>query len=241
MPTVTDHYRDLLADVYSWMLGGFDAGVERNVAFFDRHDVRPRGSGIAVDLGAGCGFQAIPLARAGFAVTAIDLDRTLLDELERHRDDAAVRIVADDLVRFESHLDGPAELIVCMTDTLLHLDSSEQVVSLFAKIVSTLEPGGRFIATFRDLTSPLEDLDRFILVRSDDDAILTCFLEYEDECVRVHDLLYSRQRGQWQLSKSYYRKLRLAANWVCVQLEAAGFGRVETSIDGGLVTVVAWR
>ena len=44
----------------------------------------------AVDLGAGCGFQAIPLARLGFAVTAIDLDRKLLAELasaRRRRED----------------------------------------------------------------------------------------------------------------------------------------------------------
>ena len=46
--------------------------------------ITPARSGRAVDLGAGCGFQSIPLARLGFAVTAIDIDRKLLDELHRN-------------------------------------------------------------------------------------------------------------------------------------------------------------
>src|SRR5262245_7900518 len=117
MPTVAEHYDALLSDVYSWMLGGFDQAIARNVAFFERHDARPRGSGVAVDLGAGCGFQAIPLARAGFRVTAIDIDRKLLAELEQNRGTAKVTTVAGDLLEFDQHVDGPIELAVCMTDT----------------------------------------------------------------------------------------------------------------------------
>jgi SAM-dependent methyltransferase len=239
MPNVAEHYRDVLAGVYSWMLGGFEKGIENNVAFFERHDVRPHGSGIAVDLGAGCGFQAIPLARAGFDVTAIDLDPELLDELERHRDETAVRVVADDLMHFDAYLQGPVELIVCMTDTLLHLDSPEHVGTLIEKVSAALEPGGRFIATFRDLSSPLEELDRFIPVRNDDATILTCFLEYEADRVKVHDLLYRKRQGLWHFTKSYYRKLRLSPGWIRDRLGAAGVANVRVDVENGLVTVIA--
>jgi SAM-dependent methyltransferase len=241
MPSSAEHYRDVLADVYSWMLGGFDAGIRKNVAFFERHDVRPRGSGRAVDLGAGCGFQAIPLARAGFDVTAIDLDRSLLDELERHRGEAPVATVADDLMRFDAHVDAAVEIVVCMTDTLLHLEGMAQVDALFAKVFAALEPGGRFITTFRDLSAPAEGLDRFIPVQSDDTAILTCFLEYEPDSVKVHDLLYRQQDGRWQFSKSYYRKLRLSADNVRERLTATGFDDVRQTAENGLVTVIAAR
>jgi 2-polyprenyl-3-methyl-5-hydroxy-6-metoxy-1,4-benzoquinol methylase len=239
MSRVAEHYRDLISDVYSWMLGGFDAAIDRNMAFFEKHGVRPCASGRAVDLGAGCGFQAIPLAQAGFSVTAIDLDRSLLDELEQHAKDARIRTLAGDLMDFGDHIDGPVELAVCMTDTLLHLESTDQIRELCRRVKLALEPGGRFIATFRDLSTPLIELDRFIPVRSDASRILTCFLEDEGDRVKVHDLLYERVDETWQFAKSYYLKLRVGPESARAWLLAAGFDEVRMSVDNGLVTVDA--
>ncbi|MGL6339584.1 MAG: class I SAM-dependent methyltransferase, partial [Waterburya sp.] len=66
MATSKEHYEQVLANVYSWMLGGFEQGISRNLDFFQKHNISPIKSGIAVDLGAGCGFQSIPLAQLGF-------------------------------------------------------------------------------------------------------------------------------------------------------------------------------
>ncbi len=38
----------------------------------------------------------------------------------------------------------------------------------------------------------LTELDRFIPVKSDGSKIFTCFLEYEKETVKVHDIIYER-------------------------------------------------
>ena len=114
------------------------------------------------------------------------------------------------LLDFERHLLGPIELAVCMVDTLVHLESKADVVDLFAKVHRALERGGRFVISYRDLSREALELDRFIPVRSDETTILTCFLEYEPETVKVHDLLYRKVDGQWAYAKSFYRKLRLA-------------------------------
>ncbi len=103
----------------------------------------------------------------------------------------------------------------------------------------SLEEGGRFIITFRDLSFELSELDRFIPVKSDDDTIFTCFLEYEPETVKVHDLVYRKINGSWCLNKSYYRKLRLSKKWIEEQLSAVGFTRIESTVDKGFVTVIA--
>jgi 2-polyprenyl-3-methyl-5-hydroxy-6-metoxy-1,4-benzoquinol methylase len=239
MASVKGHYGAVLADVYAWMAGGFETALERNRAFFDALSLRPTSSGIAVDLGAGCGFQSIPLAELGFHVTAIDLDRRLLDELESNAGSLEIRIVEDDLTRFRDHVDANAELVVCMTDTLLHLESKERVQRLLSDVNSALGPDGKFVITFRDLTRELADLDRFIPVRSDAETILMCFLEYEPATVKVHDLVYKRTPDGWNLSKSYYRKLRLSKEWVHEQLEAAGFARIDAREEAGLVTMLA--
>jgi hypothetical protein len=239
MASVEQHYDRVLADVYSWMYGGWDAALARYDEFFARHGIVPRGSRRAVDLGAGCGFQSIPLARLGFSVTAIDLDGKLLAELRAHAGGAAIDVVRDDLLRFRDHCRDGAELIVCMADTLVHLDSQGAVTALLADVCAALEAGGRFVATFRDLTSEARELDRFIPVRSDEQTIFTCFLEYEPETVKVHDLVYRRADNAWQLRKSFYRKLRLSPEWVEKELRAAGFTEIEMNVERGLVTIIA--
>jgi hypothetical protein len=239
MATVAEHYERLLADVYSWLYGGWDVALARYTEFFAARGIEPRGSGRAVDLGAGCGFQAIPLARRGFAVTAIDLDRKLLAELEQHIADEKIEIVCADLMEFRRHAPQSVELIVCMVDTLLHLPSQEAAARLSSDVFATLEPEGTFIATFRDFSIETTELDRFIPVRSDDRTVFDCFLEFEPGSVKVHDLVHRRVDGRWEFAKSFYRKLRLSTAWVVVTLRAAGFNRIETGLDRGLVVVVA--
>jgi SAM-dependent methyltransferase len=241
MPTVAEHYRDVLSDVYAWMYGGFEVNLERNARFFAERDVRPRGSGRAVDLGAGCGFQSIPLAQAGFRVTAIDLDSHLLEQLAARAEGLAVDTVCGDLGAFAAHVEAPLELAVCMTDTVLHLENRGAVTALFAELATALEPGGRFVLTARNFAAPLDELDRFIPVRSDENTIFTCFLEYEDETVKVHDLVYRRVDGRWQFLKSFYRKLRLAPDWLAAELERSGFAAVDVDVASGLATLVATR
>jgi len=239
MASVEEHYDRLLADVYSWMYGGWEAALARYTEFFAARGIAPRRSRRVVDLGAGCGFQAIPLARLGFQVTAIDFDRKLLAELEAHAGAEKIETVCANLVDFRSYAPEPVELVVCMVDTLLHLDSEQTVERLFKDVFAALEPGGTFIATFRDFSVAAEDLDRFISVRNDERIIFTCFLEFEPTTVKVHDLVYRRVDGRWDFAKSYYRKLRLSTAWVVSTLRAAQFARVETSLDRGLVVVTA--
>jgi SAM-dependent methyltransferase len=241
MATVEEHYDRLLADVYSWMYGGWEGALARYTEFFAVRGIAPRRSGTAVDLGAGCGFQAIPLARLGFAVTAIDIDRKLLAELEAHAGGMPIDVVCGNLVSFRKHVREPLELAVCMVDTLLHLDSTDVVETLFRDVYAALEPGGVFLGTFRDFTVAAEGLDRFIPVRNDERTIFTCFLEFEPTTVKVHDLVYRRVDGRWELSKSFYRKLRLSTAWVVSTLRAAGFAKVETALDRGLVVVTATK
>lgn len=241
MATVKEHYDQVLSEVYSWMFGGFDSGIERNINFFKKHEISPVRSGVAIDLGAGCGFQSIPLAKVGFSVISVDIDGKLLNELKNNSGTLAVNIVQDDLSNFDKYTKDKAELIVCMTDTLVHLESKDKVLSLFNKVVASLELGGKFIITFRDLSFEVSELDRFIPVKSDENIIFTCFLEYEPETVKVHDIIYKKNKEKWDFNKSFYRKLRLSKDWVNDQLSSVGFNRVESTVENGFVTVIATK
>ena len=239
MPSVVEHYETVLAGHYSWLFGGLESKIEENRKFFTVHGITPLRNGVAVDLGCGSGFQSIPLAQLGFHVLAVDLSPTLLAELTTHKGNLHIEPVQDDLVQFSRYLPGPAELCVCMGDTLTHLDSRETIAALFQQVAEHLDHGGTFVLTFRDLSFELTGLDRFLPLRSEPTRIFTCYLEYEPDHVNVHDLVYERVDNRWHLNKSFYRKCRVPFAWTKETLLAAGFDLALATSENGLVTIIA--
>lgn len=206
--SVAAHYETLLARVYLWMAGGLDAALKNGTA--DLEGVS-RGTGFAIDLGAGFGMHAIPLAKAGRQVLAIDSSQYLLEQLRSHAEGLPIETAVGDLTRFKDHLPSQrrADLILCMGDTLTHLDSVDAVASLATDVASVLAPGGRFVATFRDYTKLPEGPARFIPVRSDATRVHTCFLEAAGDKVVVHDIVHEQASAGWSMQVSSYAKLRL--------------------------------
>ncbi|MFD9377872.1 class I SAM-dependent methyltransferase [Streptomyces sp. NPDC059999] len=241
MTTARAHYDRLLATHYTWMLGSDIHAVARDqAALLQGLGVRPVADGdTAIDLGSGPGPQTLALAHLGFStVTAVDTSRTLLDELAVHAETAGVtgpvRTVCADLLDALPHVAGPgtATAIVCMGDTLTHLPSRADVRSLLDSVAYALRPGGHLVVTFRDLTGELRGDDRFLSVRSTEDQLLTCFLEYVDEdTVMVHDLLHTRSEGEWSLRVGTYPKLRLPSDWLSGEARRAGLQVQHATAD----------
>jgi SAM-dependent methyltransferase len=246
MSTVTEHYERLLSQHYTWMFGvSLEDRVTEQKSFLSR-TLAPvnytRQNALAVDLGCGPGFQTIALAQLGFSpVIAIDTSAELLDELRSHIGSLPVRIEQADLRDLPAIVQtGQATVIVCMGDTLTHLPEKSDVSALFRGAFERLRPGGMFVITFRDLTNELHGTDRFIPVRSDENKIMTCFLEFENQdSVVVHDLVYIRQDAGWSLTKSNYRKLRLGIEWVREELSRAGFDVLSEDSSGRLIGLAA--
>jgi 2-polyprenyl-3-methyl-5-hydroxy-6-metoxy-1,4-benzoquinol methylase len=238
--TVADHYEKHLGPIYTWMVGGVDAAISRSVAELDALPLPSKAGGTAVDLGAGFGMHAIPLARRGFSVVAVDTYDLLLKELLSRKGSLPIRTVNADLLSFRAHIAAPIDVIVCMGDTLTHLPNLSSVESLFRDVAASLAPGGLFAATFRDYVSaPLQGDARFILVRGDDERILTCFLEYADTTVTAHDLLHQREGGSWRLRTSSYPKLRLSPEWVVERLISLGLSVHRDTAPGGMIRITA--
>lgn len=238
MATYEEHYGTLLAPVYSWMAGGATHAFALGAA--DLEGFLPAGS-LAVDLGCGFGMHTVPLARAGWTVIGIDSSTTLINELREQIGGLSVRPVESNLLGFASHLQGDQrpELILCMGDTLTHLPDLQSVSRLAREVAAALAPQGRFIATFRDYKRLPEGPSRFIPVRSDDNRILTCFLEDRGSVVEVHDVLYTRSGSRWDLTVSSYPKLRLRPGDVEKCFADAGLQAEITAGPRGMVRLVA--
>jgi 2-polyprenyl-3-methyl-5-hydroxy-6-metoxy-1,4-benzoquinol methylase len=238
--SVADHYESHLGPIYSWMLGDIDAALARSDLELESLGLPSRAGGTAIDLGAGFGMHTLPLARRGFSVVALDTYQPLLDELLSRAGSLPIRTVNANLLAFREHIDRPTDAILCMGDTLTHLPDTASVESLFTDVAASLKDGGIFAATFRDYVStPLQGDGRFILVRGDEHRILTCFLEYADKTVTVHDVLHEREGGQWRLRVSSYPKLRLSPAYVAGALSSHGLRVQRQAAQGGMVCIIA--
>jgi hypothetical protein len=78
-------------------------------------------------------------------------------------------------------------------------------------------------------------------VRSEDNRIFTCFLDYGPTHVTVHDLVHSREGASWRQTVSAYKKLRLSADFVREHILRADLNLIRDDRTTGLVTFIAQR
>jgi 2-polyprenyl-3-methyl-5-hydroxy-6-metoxy-1,4-benzoquinol methylase len=227
--SVKEHYDKHLGSFYSWMLGDFETHVSSQIEFFRSHDIIAHDHNIALDLGCGNGIQSVSLARLGFNVFAFDFNTQLLDELKSNIKGCKVIPVHSDLMDFDKHAEAHPDVIVCMGDTITHLSEKSDIKALFGNCNKILNNDGVLVLSFRDMSNPLEGVNRFIPVKSDDTRILTCFLEYFDRFVTVHDLLHEKVNGAWIQKVSSYNKIRISEDEMEQLLKESGF--TITSIE----------
>ncbi|WP_276368301.1 class I SAM-dependent methyltransferase [Chryseolinea sp. H1M3-3] len=236
-----DHYDNHLGNFYSWMVGNFEEKQKEQENFFAEQSLAVKNYKIAFDLGAGHGLQSISLAHLGYDVRAVDFSKQLLDELNIRKEHLNIKTINDDILSFLKRTSEKAELIVCMGDTLTHLESIGALADLVTEISKHLEPDGHVILSFRDLTQALIDEQRFILVQSDDSKILTCFLEYFPDYVMVHDVLHERQNGKWTQKVSAYPKLRVNQDMISKMLQENNIEFVKSEVIHRMIYLTGKR
>jgi len=239
--TVKEHYDNHLGNFYSWYTGDFDKNKDSFKAFCLDNDIKPGDSKYAIDLGAGNGIQTIALADLGFKVKAIDFNCQLIAELKSRINNHPIEVFNDDIKLVSKYSQPQPELIVCCGDTLPHLDSFAEVQKLIKDSFDILSPNGRLILTFRDYSTELEDTNRFIPVKSDSQRILTCFIEYYTDKLRVTDLLHEYENGKWIQKASSYYKTRISRELVLGFLKDSGFNISFDNIVNRMITIIGQK
>jgi hypothetical protein len=239
---VQDHYENHLAPYYSWIYGGFENKSKEAGDFFRANKILPKNNSIAIDLGAGNGFQSIPLAILGFKVYAIDFSSKLLQELNERKGNLQIQVLEKNILDFQYYSNLNPELIICMGDTLTHLESLEQVNELILNSHKILEDNGKLILGFRDLTFQLNDFDRFIPIAQSENQIFTCILEYDvPGFVRVNDLIYIKENDIWKKQLSSYLKLVISPEIIKQKLEKIGFQNIYYEKKLGMATLIGTK
>lgn len=217
--TVKEHYDTHLAAFYSWMAGDFETASIKFLNYLNEKQLGPVASKVAIDLGCGHGIQSKALAQSGYTVTAIDFNRHLLNELRNNCNGLAVSALEDDLKSIKKYKHKNPELILCWGDTLSHLDSLNDLENFVDDCCDILPSGGKLLLSFREYPETLHGDKRFIPVKSDENRILTCFLELSPVQLIVTDMLYEKTENGWQQKISSYHKLRLSSPELIEMLE----------------------
>ncbi|MFN8673612.1 MAG: class I SAM-dependent methyltransferase [Candidatus Sericytochromatia bacterium] len=236
---VKEHYNNHLGKFYSWMIGDFENKKNEFKNFLNENKIIPTDSKNALDLGCGNGIQSQALIECGFKVIAIDFDKNLLKELS-DKNLNNIKIINDDIKNFENYLFSKPELIICAGDTISHLENKKEIEVFLSNLAANLKEKGKIVLSFRDYSNKLEGNDRFIPVKSDENKILTCILDYELEKVRVTDLLYEKDiNNNWVQKVSSYFKIRISKQEIITFLENANMKIILDSFTNRMINIIA--
>jgi SAM-dependent methyltransferase len=148
-------------------------------------------SGSILDLACGPGRYAIPLAKAGFAVTGVDRTRFLLDKARERagREGVAVEWVRSDMRDFARP--GAFDLALNLFTSFGYFDDEAENRRVLENICASLKPGGTFV--FDHLGKELL-AERFAATHSDSLSDGTALIHRNQI---VDD--WSRIEGEWIL------------------------------------------
>ncbi|MBA2405698.1 MAG: class I SAM-dependent methyltransferase [Bdellovibrionales bacterium] len=240
MSTAFNHYKNFLSKIYSWSSGDKSELFHKNAAWLMQQGIT---EGTLLDLGAGFGSHAIPAAEIGLKVTAVDFSSELLVELKSFDTDSKIKIVESDFVTFLRHHSEAYDYVLCLGDTLTHLDSIEIVKDLIQSLVDQVSENGKLILSWRDYqTTALTNENRFILVRQDEKSLMTCVLEDKNNLqITVTDLYHQKINGEFKVSGHSYPKIKLTPQTVSDLLHQADFDVIKTTVTGRLIEMVATK
>ena len=135
-------------DPYSILVDFYDQWAKPqkdDIPFYVKRATAVKGP--VVELGAGTGRVAIPIARAGQDVVGVDLSGAMLTEASRR---AAAEGVADKISFVEADMrtfvaDPPVELVIVPFRGFLHLLTVEDQLAALRSIEASLVRGGRLV------------------------------------------------------------------------------------------------
>jgi glycine/sarcosine N-methyltransferase len=153
----TVQYYDDLADFYELIFPDWERSMARQSAAISQVllALGPRKTipGFRVlDVAAGIGTQALPLAALGFDVTARDLSERAIDRLRREADSRglSIDIAQSDMRNVRASANGPFEAVIAFDNSVTHLSSDAEITKALTGFRESLVDGGLFLLSVRD-------------------------------------------------------------------------------------------
>jgi glycine/sarcosine N-methyltransferase len=146
---------DALANHYHLIFEDWETSIERQAALLSailEQNCRLPSTARILDCACGIGTQALGLARLGFRVHGCDFSSKAVERarLEASRRRLDIHFSVANMLDLSSLGDSHFEAVICMDNSLPHLESIEQLIQAAEQIRARLRPGGSFMASIRD-------------------------------------------------------------------------------------------
>lgn len=135
---------------YEAISGAYDAltvnvDYDRRADYIDCAFQQNNIKGIVLDAGCGTGTLTLLLARRGYDMIGVDCSAAMLNQAYAKSMDSGldVRWLNQDLTRLD--LFGTVTGIVCMQDTINHIEGADKLREVFRRFALFTEPGGMLI------------------------------------------------------------------------------------------------
>ena len=99
--------------------------------------------GAALEFAVGTGRVALPLSRAGVAVSGIELSPHMVERMRTKPGADAVPVIVGDMTT--TRLPGEFRLVYLVANSLMNVTTQDEQVAVFENAAAHLEPGGRFV------------------------------------------------------------------------------------------------
>ena len=140
--SIADHYDDFVADVAM-------AGVEQQILNDFLPPPEKAGIQTVIDLGCGTGRTAIPLAKDGYDVIAVDLSQSMLGQLNQKIGSpdlpGKIHPLRANLVELDCLADNSADHAVCLFSTLGMIAGRKYRRQMLDHVHRIVRPGGTFL------------------------------------------------------------------------------------------------
>lgn len=153
---------DTLAEHYHLIFENWGAAIERQAAALNSIlDTNFRGTTPVriLDCACGIGTQSLGLAKLGFQVTGCDVSPAAIERArnEALQRDLAIEFSVANMLALDNFKASYFDVVICMDNSLPHLQNSEELVQAAHQMRERLVSGGVLLASIRDYDRLIEE------------------------------------------------------------------------------------
>lgn len=153
---------DELADHYHLIFENWEASVERQAGILGsllRRECGLNNASSILDCACGIGTQSLGLAKLGFRVTGCDLSSRAVERAlrEASRRNLNIPFAVANMLDLSRIGNSRFDAVICMDNSLPHLDDTEQLVQALEQMRSKLRQDAFLMASIRDYDGLMEE------------------------------------------------------------------------------------
>ncbi|WP_066298667.1 class I SAM-dependent methyltransferase [Bacillus sp. FJAT-29937] len=184
-----------------------------------------------LDIAAGAGNQAIELAKAGYHVTAVDLDEKMVEKIKKKRMDHNLNLSALklDMRNIDHFHDQSFDAAICIGNSIVHLDSFAGISLTLKKIWNVLSEDGvltiQIVNYDRILQQHITDLPLIELPNKG--VTFKRTYDHSENKIKFNGTLAINKAAGIQTFSNSVELYPLTSNELNESLKMAGFRRVQ--------------